>query len=480
MVYRSLVFLFLAGIFWMPASVLAQDEIPPETPGMTIHVVQRGENLFRIALAYGLSVDEIARVNGITNVANILVGQRLLIPLDVPVLEPVPLLHTVQAGESLSSIAQAYGTTAENLAVLNELANINAIYVGQVLRVGSESPETEAPPPSEVQALASIVHYVVPGETLFRIALRYGLTVVDLQSANEISDPSLIYSGQELIIPGVRPPQLALDLPPEITSLDIEPLILVEGQAARIRLVTPTSAVVTLNFLDIDAPVIADARFIDHVAFLPVPVGTEPGIYPLQVDVLAAGSPPANLTVNVQVVGGGYSSQYITLPEDRVALLSPAVEENEMNILRTAAGTVTPERFFNGAMSLPAAAAMNSPFGTRRAYNGGPFDRFHNGADFAGAPGSPVRAAAPGRVVLADTLNIRGVSLMIDHGWGVFTVYAHLSDRNVQLGDFVNTGQLIGSVGSTGRATGAHLHWELWVNGVPVDPLQWVRQNLLP
>lgn len=480
MTYRSLVFLLLAGIFWMPASIRAQDEIPVENPGVTIHVVQRGENLFRIALAYGLTVDEIARVNGITNAANILVGQRLLIPLEAPVVEPVPLLHTVQAGESLSSIARVYGTTTENLATLNELANLNAIYVGQVLTVGSQLPETAPPSPPETQLQTSIIHYVMPGETLFRIALRYGLTVVDLQAANQIGDPSLIYSGQELIIPGVRPPQLALDLPPEITSLDIEPLILVEGQAGRIRLVTRTSATVTLAFLGIDAPVIADARFMDHLAFLPVPVGTEPGIYPLQVNVLPAGSAPVNLTVNVQIVGGGYSSQYITLPEDRVALLSPAVEENEMNILRAAARTVTPERFFNGSMSLPAAAAMNSPFGTRRAYNGGPFDRFHNGADFAGAPGSPVRAAAPGRVVLADTLNIRGVSLMIDHGWGVFTVYAHLSDRNVQLGDFVNTGQLIGSVGSTGRATGAHLHWELWVNGIPVDPMQWVRQNLLP
>src|SRR5690606_19753354 len=99
---------------------------------------------------------------------------------------------------------------------------------------------------------------------------------------------------------------------------------------------------------------------------------------------------------------------------------SAAVEENELTILRRAASAVTPERYFDGPMSLPAAAAMNSPFGTRRSYNGSAFDRFHTGADFAGAPGSPILAAASGRVVLADTLNIRGNSVMIDHGWGVY------------------------------------------------------------
>jgi murein DD-endopeptidase MepM/ murein hydrolase activator NlpD len=65
---------------------------------------------------------------------------------------------------------------------------------------------------------------------------------------------------------------------------------------------------------------------------------------------------------------------------------------------------------------------------------------------------------------------------MIDHGWGVYTLYGHMSQRNVNLGDFVEAGQVIGLVGTTGRSTGAHLHWELWVDGVPVDPMQWVYQ----
>ncbi|MDX1994859.1 MAG: M23 family metallopeptidase [bacterium] len=205
-------------------------------------------------------------------------------------------------------------------------------------------------------------------------------------------------------------------------------------------------------------------------------MGTEAGIYPLELSITPDGGQSLVWSINIQVQTGQYGTQYITLPEDRANLLAPAVEENELNLLRAVTTGFNAERYFDGPMGLPAAAVMNSPFGVSRAYNGGPVDRYHNGADFAGAPGSPVLAAAPGRVVLADSLYIRGNTLMIDHGWGVYTVYAHLSERYVNLGDFVSTGQRIGAVGSTGRATGAHLHWEVWVNGVAVDPMQWVRE----
>jgi murein DD-endopeptidase MepM/ murein hydrolase activator NlpD len=128
-------------------------------------------------------------------------------------------------------------------------------------------------------------------------------------------------------------------------------------------------------------------------------------------------------------------------------------------------------------MGLPAAATVISPFGTRRSFNGGGFDRFHSGTDFAGAPGTPVLAAAPGIVVLAASLNIRGNATVIDHGWGVFTGYWHQTEQFVSVGDYVTIGQPIGTIGATGRVSGAHLHWELWVNGVPVDPMQWVLQS---
>ena len=89
---------------------------------------------------------------------------------------------------------------------------------------------------------------------------------------------------------------------------------------------------------------------------------------------------------------------------------------------------------------------------------------------------TPIYAPAPGVVVWAGPLQVRGNTTIIDHGWGVYTGYWHQAGILVQTGEQVETGQEIGSIGSTGLVTGAHLHWELWVSGVQVDPLQWARE----
>lgn len=476
---RLILIAFLASLLILPVSGQEDD------PNLTIHVVQRGENLFRIALNYGLTTDVVAAANGISDPSNIRVGQRIIIPVEgipIPAAETPAQRHVVQAGESLFSIAQAYGLTTDQLATQNGITDPNTLFVGQLLQVGAAPAAPEAAPPEEVAADNDITttHIVQGGETLFRIATQYGTSVAVLQEANGITDPTVIYAGQEILIPGVEPPQLALDLPELVTGVDVNPTFLAEGRSGRIRLTTQAPATVTGSFLGRELRVMPDTAGTTHVALIGVPIYTEGGVYPLELMATPLnGDAAVSLSLNVQVTGGGYGSQSITIPNDRLELLSTAVEENELSIIQTVTSEFNTERYFEGPMSLPAAAVMNSPFGTRRSYNGGPVDRYHTGADFAGAPGTPVFAAAPGRVVLADTLNIRGVSVIIDHGWGVYTNYSHLSERYVQIGDFVETGQTIGTVGSTGRATGAHLHWEMWVNGVVVDPMQWVRQSFL-
>jgi murein DD-endopeptidase MepM/ murein hydrolase activator NlpD len=87
-----------------------------------------------------------------------------------------------------------------------------------------------------------------------------------------------------------------------------------------------------------------------------------------------------------------------------------------------------------------------------------------------------IYAPAPGRVVFAGPLEVRGNATFIDHGWGVYSAYYHQEEIQVQVGDVVEAGQIIGIVGKSGRVSGPHLHWELWVNGVPVEPLDWLAR----
>lgn len=482
MIRRVLFFMLLivvgAGGFMTPASVMSQDA----SSGVTVHVVQRGENLYRIALQYGLTVDEIAQYNGLVDPTNIQVGQRLLIPLAINAAPPLPTTHVVQPGETLRSIAELYGLSVEQLVALNAIANADTIYVGQVLNLVPGQPVAPAPVPAAVALVASseaqtLIYVVEPGDTLFKIATRFGLTVNDLASANEISDPTVIYAGQKLLIPGVEPPQIAVDLPPNVTSFTLSPLILVEGETGEFRLTTAIPMTITGQFLGRDIRDASPDGGLNHIILVGVPVFTEAGTYPLQIALTDSAYQQIPLDVSVQVLGGGYGNENITLLAGRDNLLDPSLDADEKAFIEGIMSGFTPTRYFDGPMGLPAAASITSPFGRKRSYNGGPRTFFHSGTDFAGAPGTPVMAAAPGVVVFADTLNVRGKATIIDHGWGVYTGYWHQTEQFVSVGDTVTVGQVIGTIGATGRVTGPHLHWEVWVNGVPVNPMQWVKQS---
>jgi murein DD-endopeptidase MepM/ murein hydrolase activator NlpD len=118
----------------------------------------------------------------------------------------------------------------------------------------------------------------------------------------------------------------------------------------------------------------------------------------------------------------------------------------------------------------PVSQAANSAFGTRSVFNGQPRSA-HSGADFLSPAGTPVKAAASGRVMLAKNLYYSGNTVIIDHGLGVFSLFAHLSRIDVAPGAVITAGQIVGLVGATGRVTGPHLHWTVRVAGARVDPL---------
>lgn len=117
----------------------------------------------------------------------------------------------------------------------------------------------------------------------------------------------------------------------------------------------------------------------------------------------------------------------------------------------------------------PRPPRITSSYGERRTFNEEVRSR-HWGVDLRGRPGAPVRAAARGRVALVHHLYFAGRAIYVDHGHGVFTGYFHLSRARVEEGRMVEPGEVIGTVGASGRVTGPHLHWALYVHGIHVDP----------
>jgi len=152
--------------------------------------------------------------------------------------------------------------------------------------------------------------------------------------------------------------------------------------------------------------------------------------------------------------------------------------KREQELLRNIFSQVTPKKFKETFLKRPLKKLrVSTPFGAKRIINGKKRS-IHWGVDFKAPRGTPVYASLSGKVVLARNLFFTGNTVIIDHGLGIHTLYAHLSKITVKEGQFVKAGQLIGRVGSTGRSTGPHLHFGFYVNGVRADPMLVIKSHL--
>jgi len=208
----------------------------------------------------------------------------------------------------------------------------------------------------------------------------------------------------------------------------------------------------------------------------------ELGTYPVAIVVRdRAGRVVGELSASLAVYDTPYPVEEIYLEPDQSALLDPALAQQEEATRSAVYAEVTPERLWSGAFIFPVAGAISSPYGIGRSYNGGPVTSFHHGADFSADEGTPVAAANDGRVAFVGALPIRGTSVIIDHGAGVFSAYHHLSGSAAATeGQRVSKGDLVGYSGASGLATGPHLHWEIVVHGVEVDPVLWTYEEIGP
>lgn len=136
--------------------------------------------------------------------------------------------------------------------------------------------------------------------------------------------------------------------------------------------------------------------------------------------------------------------------------------------IRAVLDRASPEWLLDGDFQPPRPLDVTAEFGQKRVFNGELQSR-HTGLDLRGQTGKPVHAAGRGRVVLTGDFYYSGNGIFLDHGLGVYTGYFHLSEILVSEGDLVEKGDLIGRAGSTGRVTGPHLHWSLWVDGTGQD-----------
>jgi murein DD-endopeptidase MepM/ murein hydrolase activator NlpD len=208
-------------------------------------------------------------------------------------------------------------------------------------------------------------------------------------------------------------------------------------------------------------------------AFVAVDTDDPIGQMPLKVDVTLANGSKATLQDTITVLKTDWTVDAIDFTEEQTTdLLDPTVTANELAMLKTIYSGVTPEKLWSGGWLMPIDGILTARYGEQRAINGGAPAGHHGGTDLAIDQGTPVQATNAGRVVLARQLKVRGNMVIIDHGGGLFSGYAHLSQINVTEGQMVTAGDIIGLVGTTGLSTGPHLHWEMASQGVWLDALR--------
>lgn len=208
-------------------------------------------------------------------------------------------------------------------------------------------------------------------------------------------------------------------------------------------------------------------------ALVAVSYHQQPGAYP----VLVRAPSGREVRLSLPVEPRQFTVQRLTVPPSQEALVRPqdpaVVERQRREAAEVAAARArsSPQPLWDGPFIWPldGARRITSEFGLVREVNGRITER-HSGLDLAAPAGTPVRAANAGRVVLAREHLVTGKTVILDHGWGLFTSYLHLSAMAVQEGELVRKGQVIGHVGSTGFSTGPHLHWAAWVPEAFVDP----------
>lgn len=272
-----------------------------------------------------------------------------------------------------------------------------------------------------------------------------------------------------------RPTLTPTPLPPTV-AVSVQPEGLSQGRTMLVRVTLDRAATVSgdwdgqpLTFL-YNSPT-------DAWALVGVPAWSATGERPLTIEVVAPEGQPVRLRQMLPVAETLFEVQSIEVAAEQYDLLLPGFRPAEDEYILPALREVSPEPLWDGPFFFPAEGVRTSPFGARRSYAGGPPTGYHGGLDIAAPEGVSVIAPAPGVVVMAESLFVRGGFIMLDHGAGVHTLYYHLSEISVTPGQRVEQGQEIGLMGTTGLSTGPHLHWEVRVGEIFVDPDEWLVQD---
>lgn len=459
--FCSLFLLITFLLIGTPVSLVqAQDN-----PTGPTYIIQPGDTLGIIASKFDVTIDAIVNANGILNPNILSAGQALIIPGLEGVsgnltAEPIPL------GANIHNLSVRYQFPVSLLAKLNKITSPSEVYAGSSLIL----------PVSEIQGL-NVIEILMPGDSYLGGAIHATINPWTFILQNNIDNTWEALPSQPLFYANASVTDQSLGFPiPYISTLKIDSLPLVQGKTVEITVtgdpeieISGSLAGNTLSYYPIQSGQYYALQGIFSMA--------KPGLTDFVFSVSKQNSPAFELSQKILLQPGNY-------PEDPPLFVDPTTidpqnTKPEDDLIRSITNIIDPQKYWTGQFRDPVdePVCIKSWYGNRRSYNGSPLDYFHTGLDYGVCANFNIYAPAAGKVVFTGPLTVRGNATVIDHGQGVFSGFWHQKEINVKVGEMVEPGQLVGLIGDTGRVTGPHLHWEIWVNGVQVNPYQWLERE---
>lgn len=212
----------------------------------------------------------------------------------------------------------------------------------------------------------------------------------------------------------------------------------------------------------------------DYMALAGIDMKTAPGEYTLSI----SNDNKKVLEKDIKILSASFGVQSLTLPKEKVDLTSEILKRVKIEQAKIAALLpVINERLWKGRFIMPVNGNITGPFGVRRIINKEEKSP-HSGIDIKADEGTPISAPNNGRIALIDDQFFGGKTIVIDHGYGIYSILHHLSKITVSDGQLVNRGEIIGHVGSTGRATGPNLHWGVRLQGERINPISLINLEI--
>ena len=436
-----------------------------------IYIVQPGDSLSSIAARFSVSLADLMSANNISDANQLDAGQQLIIP-GLEGITGILNTEVINFGDSFRSLMRRTQGSQILFKKMNHVVSPSEFYVGVSMIV---------PAQEDGQSLTTRLSPSV-GESLLEMAVKQNTDVWTLSHYNYLQGSWDGLPGDTLFTTGENAGQSTSGLPSAFVSAEIRDLPIKQGGTGVITVQTVPN--VTLGGILVDHPLhFFPTENGSQVALQGVHALLEPGIYPLRLDAALPDGSTQSYEQSILIVSGNYPEEVLQGIDP--TFIDPIVTEPELQQLVQITTSSNPTKYWTGDFISPAIAYAESTFftsryGNRRTYIGTGTELqvagFHTGLDFGGGVGLAITAPAAGVVVFAGPLTVRGNATIIDHGWGVYSGFWHQSEIQVQVGQVVEQNEVIGLVGETGRVTGPHLHWELWVNGIQVDPLDWLIQ----